>query len=789
MASFSHLLLLFHHLLLLLLLLLLPLSANSSSIATLQNLPLKHYVVYMGNGEDEQTAGDELDYFQLLSSVIPSRKEKESGSRAVVIHQYHHAFKGFSAMLTEEEASSLSGIDGIVSVFPDPTLQLHTTRSWDFLDSISGLRPPTPLPPPHSYPSSSDVIVGVIDTGIFPESQSFNDEGIGEIPSKWKGVCMEAPDFKKSNCNRKLIGARYYNVVELNGNDSHVGPPKGTPRDSHGHGTHTSSIAAGARVPNASYFGLARGTARGGGSPSTRIASYKVCAGVGCSGAAILKAIDDAIKDGVDIISISIGIGSPLFQSDYLNDPIAIGALHAQLMGVLVVCSAGNDGPDPNTVGNVAPWIFTVAASNIDRDFQSTVVLGNGKTFPGTAINLSNLTSSKTYPLVFGQDAAAKFTPTSEARNCFPGSLDRSKVAGKIVVCASDDFSTSRIIKELVVQDAKAMGLILINEASKSVPMDSNIFPFTQIGNSEGLQILEYINSTKNPTATILKTVEVRRLKPAPTVAYFSSRGPSPLTENILKPDITAPGVSILAAMIPKSDEDTGPIGKKPSNYAMKSGTSMACPHVAGAAAFIKSVYHDWSSSMIKSALMTTATQYDNQRKYMRNTTDNPSNPHEMGAGEISPIKALNPGLVFETTNEDHLLFLCYYGYSNKVIRSMLKQNFTCPKTSKEDLISNVNYPSISIAKLDRKQAAKVVERTVTNVGAPDATYIAKVHSSEGLIVKVNPRKIVFSEKVKKVTFKVSFYGKEARNGYNFGSITWRDTAHSVRTFFAVNVV
>ncbi|XP_022132049.1 CO(2)-response secreted protease-like isoform X2 [Momordica charantia] len=774
------------HLLLLLLLLLFFLSAVSSSIATLQNHLPKHYVVYMGSGgsnnggEDDQTAA-ELDYLQLLSTLIP-RKEKEERSREVV-HQYHHAFRGFSAMLTEEEASSLSGIDGIVSVFPDPTLQLHTTRSWDFLDSIAGLRPP-----PHSYPSSSDVIVGVIDTGIWPESRSFSDEGLGEIPSKWKGICMEASDFKKSNCNRKLIGARYYNAIEPNGNDSRVGVPKGTPRDSLGHGTHTSSIAAGARVLDTSYFGLARGTARGGGAPSTRIASYKVCSGVGCSGAAILKAIDDAVKDGVDIISISIGIGSPLFQSDYLNDPIAIGAFHAHQMGVLVVCSAGNDGPDPNTVGNVAPWILTVAASNIDRDFQSTVVLGNGKTFQGTAINLSNLTSSKTYPLVFGKDAAAKFTPISEARNCYPGSLDRAKVAGKIVVCASEDVTTSRTIKELVVQDAKAIGLILINEASKTVPVDSNIFPLTQVGNSEGLQILEYINSTKNPTATILRTVEVPRFKPAPLVAYFSSRGPSSLTENILKPDITAPGVSILAAIVPKSEADSGLIGKKSSDYAMRSGTSMACPHVAGAAAFIKLIHHDWSSSMIKSALMTTATLYDNQRKFMRNSTNNPSNPHEMGAGEISPIKALNPGLVFESTTEDYLRFLCYFGYSNKIIRSMSKQNFTCPKTSNEDLISSVNYPSISISKLDRRQAPKVIERTVTNVGAANTTYIAKVHSSEGLIVKVIPSKIVFSENVKKVTFKVLFFGKEARSGYNFGTITWRDDVHSVRTVFAVNV-
>lgn len=177
-----------------------------------------------------------------------------------------------------------------------------------------------------------------------------------------------------------MIGARYYKIQATSGdNQTHIEAAKGSPRDTVGHGTHTASIAAGVHVNNASYFGLAKGTARGG-SPSTRIAAYKTCSDEGCSGATILKAIDDAVKDGVDIISISIGLSS-LFQSDFLSDPIAIGAFHAEQKGVLVVCSAGNDGPDPFTVVNTAPWIFTIAASNIDRNFQSTIVLGNGKYF------------------------------------------------------------------------------------------------------------------------------------------------------------------------------------------------------------------------------------------------------------------------------------------------------------------------------------------------------------------------------------------------------------------------
>ncbi|KAF5736682.1 hypothetical protein HS088_TW14G00832 [Tripterygium wilfordii] len=731
----------------------------------------------MGSSSDGNS--DASEHLELLSSIIPSHESE----RISLIHHFRYAFKGFSAILTEKEASLLSGHDGIVSIFPDPILQLHTTRSWDFLEAESGVR----FSHNHQQHVSSDVIIGIIDTGIWPESPSFNDKGIGEIPLRWKGVCMEGSDFNKLNCNRKLIGARYYNIPPKsidNKTTTHEPNIAGSPRDPVGHGTHTSSIAAGASIANASYHGLALGTARGG-SPSTRIASYKACSQEGCSGSTILKAIDDAVNDGVDMISISIGMNA-IFQSDYLNDPIAIGAFHAEHMGVLVVCSGGNDGPDPYTIVNSAPWIFTVAASNIDRDFQSTVVLGNGQTFQGSAINFSNLTRSKTYPLAFGKDVVAKFTPISEARNCYPGSLDPSKVAGKIVVCIDTDINISRKIKKLVVEDAKAEGLILINEYERGVPFNSGEFPFAEVGNSAGFQVLKYVNSTKKPTATILPSVTVPRYKPAPAVAYFSSRGPGGLTENILKPDIMAPGVAILAAMIPRPEGFL--IEKKPSKFGILSGTSMACPHVTGAAAFIKSVHRQWSSSIIRSALMTTATIYNNMRQAVTNSSGQLASPHETGVGEISPPKALNPGLVLETTTEDYLQFLCYYGYPEKTIRSMSNSKFNCPKTSYESLISNINYPSISIGKLDRHQASYMIKRTITNVGLPNSTYISRVHAPAGLMVKVLPKKIAFTEYIRKASFEVSFNAAKASTGYNFGSITWRDGQHSARIVFTVNV-
>ncbi|OMO51969.1 hypothetical protein COLO4_37445 [Corchorus olitorius] len=589
-------------------------------------------------------------------------------------------------------------------------------------------------------------------------------------------------------CFRKLIGARYYNIVQHTpkSNYSKEMNVVKSPRDSLGHGTHTASIAGGGQVSNASYNGLAQGTARGG-YPYARIAMYKACSEDGCPSSTTLKAIDDAIKDGVDIISISIGMSSVL-QSDYLKDPIAIGAFHAQEMGVMVACSGGNEGPDPFTIINAAPWIFTVAASNIDRDFQSTLLLGNGRTFQGSAINFSNLTRLETYPLAYGKNIASKFSPISEARSCYPGSLDPEKVKGKIIVCFDGFPFVSREIKKLVAEDAQAKGMILINQNGKGAPYDSGPFPFTEVESAIGYKILKYINSNKNPTATILPTTDIPRYRPAPVVAYFSSRGPGVLSENILKPDIMAPGVAILGAVIPKLEQGNAMVDEKPFHYAIKSGTSMACPHVSGASAFIKSVHPQWTPSMIRSSLMTTATVYDNMGQPLTNSSGSFAIPHQMGVGEISPLKALDPGFVFETTTQDYLNFLCYNGSPDKKIRSMSKKNFKCPKKSSAHLISNINYPSISISTLSKTRGFRTIKRRVTNVGPQNVTYTATVHAPLGLKVKVFPKKITFVENERRVPFKVLFDGRDASTGYNFGALTWSGGLYSVRMIFAVNV-
>ncbi|WVZ71565.1 hypothetical protein U9M48_020139 [Paspalum notatum var. saurae] len=591
-------------------------------------------------------------------------------------------------------------------------------------------------------------------------------------------------------CRRKLIGARYYGVQpESASNGSSAAA--GSPRDTVGHGTHTASTAAGAVVAGADYYGLARGAAKGG-APASRVAVYRACSLGGCPESAVLKAMDDAVGDGVDVVSISVGMASA-FQGDFLGDTIALGAFHAHQRGVLVVCSGGNDGPNPYTVVNSAPWILTVAASSIDRSFQSGVALGDGAVVKGVAINFSNqsLTGGRQYPLVFGPQAAAQYAPVAEASNCYPGSLDAEKVAGKIVVCVGTDPMVSRRVKKLVAEGSGAVGLVLIDDAEKDVPFVAGGFAFSQVGTDAGAQILEYINATKNPTAVILPTEAVSDFTPAPVVASFSARGPG-LSESILKPDLMAPGVSILAATIPSADSDEVPPGKKPSAYAIKSGTSMACPHVAGAAAFVKSAHAGWTPSMIRSALMTTAVTTDNLGKPLASSTGAAATGHDMGAGEMSPLRALSPGLVFDTTTQDYLDFLCYYGYKEQLVRKIAGDaRFSCPAGAPSpDLIASaVNYPSISLPRLQRGKPATVA-RTAMNVGPSNATYVATVEAPPGLTVRVSPDRLVFSRRWTTARYEVSFHvaaGATVSKGYAHGALTWSDGAHSVRTPFAVN--
>lgn len=562
-----------------------------------------------------------------------------------------------------------------------------------------------------------------------------------------------------------------------------------TARDMIGHGTHVASTAAGNSLPDVSYYGLASGTAKGG-SPGSRIAMYRVCTFFGCRGSSILAAFDDAISDGVDVLSLSLG-SSAVFELEFSTDPIAIGAYHAVAKGITVVCSAGNDGPSPQTVVNIAPWILTVGATTIDRDFESDVVLGGNKVIKGEGINFANIKKSPAYPLIYGSSAKSNSSKVDDARNCKPNSLGEDKIKGRIVLCDKDDGEYTQTEKLEEVKRLGGVGLILIEDETRAVASRYGAFPLTVITSKDASEILSYINSTRNPVATILATVSVEQYKPAPAVAYFSSRGPSYATKSLLKPDIAAPGVNILAAWI-GNDTAEAPAGKEPPLFNLLSGTSMACPHVSGIAATVKSQNPSWSPSAIRSAIMTTATQKNNLKAPITTHSGSVATPYDYGAGEVSPSGPLQPGLVYETDTADYLQFLCNHGYDIskiKLISPTLPDGFTCPKNANADLISNMNYPSIAISKFNGNESKKV-SRTVTNVGSDDETqYTVSVSAAAGVDVKVIPDTLKFTKNSKKLSYQVIFSsnGSSSVKGAVFGSITWTNGKHKVRSPFVVS--
>ncbi|XAR55023.1 Cucumisin [Bertholletia excelsa] len=644
-------------------------------------------------------------------------------------------------------------MEGVVSVIPNHKLQLHTTRSWDFMGFHKGNL---------GQDQEGEVIVALLDTGIWPESESFSDRYMGPPPAKWKGKCQGA----NFTCNKqvyKIIGARYYNSE-----GSYYEKDFESPRDAEGHGTHTASTAAGREVPLASYFGLARGVARGG-VPDGRIAVYKVCWYYGCFTADILAAFDDAIADGVDIISVSLGSFWPF---PYFEDPIAIGSFHAMKYGILTSNSAGNLGPYAVSVRNFAPWSLTVAASTIDRKFVAQVVLGNGQIFTGLSINNFDL-NGKSYPLIWGGNAANYSFGADPyiSRYCLPDTMNSKKVQGKIVLCDTLWDGSGVLL-------ANGVGTIMayssITDFAFSYPL-----PATQISMEDSLKILDYIRTTENPIATILVGETWNDIM-APVVASFSSRGPSPFSPDILKPDITAPGVDILAAWSPVAPPSIYWDDSRSVNYNIISGTSMSCPHASGTAAHVKAAHPDWSPAAVKSALMTTAFPMDPKK-------------HEdlefaYGSGHIYPSQAIDPGLVYDASEADYIDFLCKQGYDTSTLRLVTGNNSTCNSTV-PGRGWDLNYPSFSLYVEDGEEINGVFTRTVTNVGNASSTYtVTTFFAAYGIDVTVDPSTLSFSTVGEKKSFTVKVTGPAiSEQPIMSGTITWEDGSHVVRSPIVVH--
>ncbi|CAG7877595.1 unnamed protein product [Brassica rapa] len=730
-------------------------------------------------------------------SIFPTHRHWYTSSltstSSSIIHTYDTVFHGFSARLTAQEATQLLDHPHVISVIPEQVRHLHTTRSPEFL----GLRSTDKAGLLEESDFGSDLVIGVIDTGIWPERPSFDDRGLGPVPTKWKGQCVPSQDFPATACNRKLVGAKFFcgGYEATNGKMNETTEFR-SPRDSDGHGTHTASISAGRYVFPASTLGYARGVASGM-APKARLAAYKVCWNSGCYDSDILAAFDAAVADGVDVVSLSVGgVVVP-----YYLDAIAIGAFGAIDRGIFVSASAGNGGPGALTVTNVAPWMTTVGAGTIDRDFPANVKLGNGKTIPGVSVyGGPDLDPSKMYPLVYGGSLLGGDGYSSSL--CIEGSLDPSLVKGKIVLC--DRGINSRATKGEIVRKNGGVGMIIANGVfdGEGLVADCHVLPATSVGASGGDVIRRYISETaksrssKQPTATIVFKGTRLGIRPAPVVASFSARGPNPETPEIIKPDVIAPGLNILAAWPDKIGPSGVPTDNRRTEFNILSGTSMACPHVSGLAALLKAAHPDWSPAAIRSALMTTAYTVDNRDERMLDeSTGNASAVMDYGSGHVHPTKAMDPGLVYDITSYDYINFLCNSNYTGTNIVTITRRKADCDGARRAGHVGNLNYPSFSVVfqQYGESKLSTHFIRTVTNVGDSDSVYEVKIRPPRGTTVTVEPKKLSFRRVGQKLSFVVRVKTTEVKlspgaTSVETGHIVWSDGKRNVTSPLVVTL-
>jgi subtilisin family serine protease len=684
------------------------------------------------------------------------------------LYSYRYAYNGFAAKLSPGQARKLATTPGVQSVVADELLRMDTVSTPKFLgleaagdglwDLLGG-----------AESAGEDVIVGIIDSGIWPENPSFSDRtgvsptgktgklGYQQIPG-WHGKCTPGEEFPASKCSQKLIGAQWFNSGFGGDAQTKASFPYEyiSPRDADGHGSHTASTAAGNSGVQINVRGNDLGTASGM-APRARLAAYKVCWGRGtdggCFGSDSVAAIDQAVADGVDVLNFSISGSSTNFL-----DQVEVAFLYAADAGVFVAASAGNAGPGASTVAHNSPWLTTVAAGTHDRFYAATVTLGDGSEYIGASVG----SGAGPADLVYGGDFPAAGAAAADAARCFPNTLNDAAVTGKIVLC--DRGVIDRVAKSAEVARAGGIGMVHANVSPSTINADLHSVPTVHVDHIDGAVIRSYAQ-TAGATATLsagtLGTTE------ASFVAGFSSRGPA-LAGNgdLLKPDIMAPGVDVLAAYSPSNGGD---------DYAFLSGTSMSSPHMAGLGALMKQRFPGMSPAAIKSALMTSATTLTNAGNSI------PGGPFDYGAGFVQPNAASDPGLVYDAGFLDWLGFLC--GTTDGVAAGTCAflESIGVPTEP-----SDLNYPSIAIGALAGSQT---VTRRVTNVSGGASTYTASVEGLTGVDVNIEPTSFVIGPGGT-ADYTVTFSNDGAPvNTYATGAIVWSDGAHSVRSPVAVRPI
>ncbi len=693
---------------------------------------------------------------------------------------YQVVLNGFSADLSGEQVDALRASKDVLGVYPDEIRHPDAQTSTDFLglgDDRKG-RGGVWQQTGGVDKAGEGVVVGVIDTGIAPEHPSFDgkklkkqkkqhDRHKGKQPytdgkyvyfdksdgGQFQSAMVEAQDWDKRDYSSKLIGGQYfYAGAEAAGFDFQYDYL--SPRDGDGHGSHTASTAAGNFKVKASIEDVDFGTVSGV-APGAKVAAYKACY-VGpdpavttddiCALSDLVAAIDQAVADGVDVINYSIGGGA----ASTVMAPEDLAFFNAAAAGVFVATSAGNDGPDPVTADHASPWYTTVAASTIPT-WEGTVQF-DGFEQAGASVSVP-FGESVTGPSIAAVDAGA--AGAVDAQLCLPGTLDPAKVAGHIVVC--DRGSNARAEKSQVVKDAGGIGMVLVNVpgGADSLDNDFHAVPTVHLNAEYREAVLAYVQGGVDRPITLVGENTTGVTTPTPQIAGFSSRGPMLADgSDVLKPDVAAPGVAILAAT------NNAP-GEKPT-FGILSGTSMASPHVAGLGALYLGEHPKATPAEIRSAMMTTA--YDTVLPDGSKNT----NPFEQGAGQVDATRYLNPGLLYLNGVKDWAAFLDGKGLSD------------FPGIDPIDG-SDLNQASISIGSL---ASAQTVTRSVTST--QKGTFTAKA-SVPGVHVKVTPSQLTFDKPGQTKTFTVTFDNTDAPvEQWATGTLTWTSKKNTVRSPIAV---
>ncbi|PIN26150.1 Tripeptidyl-peptidase II [Handroanthus impetiginosus] len=700
-----------------------------------------------------------LPFLNLQTQSFRHHPAKLTKTEPKLIYAYDNAFHGFSALLSEDEVEALKKSPGCISAYADDIVTADTTHSYKFLS----LNTATGIWPASQY--GKDVIIGVIDSGIWPESPSFNDDGMTEIPTKWKGICQEGQEFNSSLCNKKLIGARYFNAG-FRAADPDFPITMNSARDTDGHGTHVASIAAGNFVSNVSFFGYASGTARGV-APRARLAVYKVLWESGGVGSDIIAGIDHAVADGVDIISVSIGTRTV----NLYENPFSIASFGAREKGILVSVSAGNRGP--RTIRSGIPWAVVVTSGTIDRWFAGSLTLGNGKTFAGWSMFPARATV-RNLPLVYNETLSA----------CNSSQLLSQAPDQSVIICnttitdedfpqMSTDFSS--VMNSLSQSNVRAA--IIIAEDPSIFRSNSFPHPAVVITPAEAREVINYASNGDEPRATIdfQETVIGTKPRAAPALSDSASRGPALSYDGILKPDLLAPGVLILAAYNPQiMGVRNGNNTFLSTDYNILSGTSMACPHVSGTAALLKAAHPEWSPAAIQSAMMTTANPLDNTNQPIKDMAFNyrAATPLGIGSGLVDPNRALDPGLIYDASPQDLVNLVCSMNFTREQTQTIVRLKYNCSNPS-----SDLNYPSfVALFSLAERgmMLTRTFQRIVTNVGNGAAKYTFKLEVPENTTIRIQPQTLVFRKKYEKQRYSLTIrYRADIDVQNRPGSISW----------------